>query len=65
MLLPTRAQKHLYYPKRVCLTSKTNNLFNKHVLSDHYMLGTFLSARYTAVNKPHGFYVLNGKEKTK
>lgn len=52
---------HLYYPKRVFLTSKTNS-FNKHVLSGHYELGTFLSARNTAIDKLHGFYVLSGEK---
>lgn len=46
---------HLYYPKKVFLTSKTNNSLNKHILSGHYVLGTFLNAKDTVVSKPHGF----------
>ena len=42
MPLPTRAEKQTIYTifKRVFLTSKTNNSFDKDVLSD-YVLDTF------------------------
>lgn len=50
---------HLYYCKRFFLTSKTNNSFNKHVLSAYHVVNAFLSVRDTAENKPLGIYVLS------
>lgn len=66
MLPPSRAERqtiYLYYPNR--LITKTNNSFNKHVLSSHYGLGTLPSARDMAANKLHGFHVLSRENQTK
>lgn len=62
---PSRTEKQaICIILQVFLATKTNNSFNKRVLSGHNGPGTFLSGRNIAVNKLQGFYVLSGEKQS-